>query len=645
MLGVSPTPITKHQTPKLGLLYLILDGTVIAMKNITIGTAGHVDHGKTTLIKALTGVDTDRLKEEKERGMTIDLGFASLDLPNGTHAGIVDVPGHERFIKNMLAGAGGVDLALLVIAADESVMPQTVEHLEILQLLEVRRGVIALTKADLVDGDWIEVVKEDVRKALAGTFLADSPIISVSSTGGQGLPELLAAIQEASEGVEARDSSGPFRLPIDRVFTLTGFGTVVTGTLVAGTVKAGDAVEVLPKGLKSRVRQIQVHGHKVETASAGSRVAMNLAGLEVADLERGDICATPETLKASNLLDLRLTLLKSAKLLKNGARIRFHIGTAELLGRLTLLDRDELKPGDQAFAQFRSETPAAAAKNDRFVIRSYSPMVTIGGGVIIEPNARRHRRFDDAVISALETSSKGSPEELLQQALRQSPTGKNAADIMSEAEFESLKRQGKIVELPGGRAMHPAVLSEHVEKIRATLKSFHGKNPLKLGMPKEELRSIVGKAFDSKGFASLLEYMRQAGEITISDALVSLAGVEVSLTSEQQSAADRILAELQKAGLNVPSPAELGPREILELLAQRGEVIRVTHELYFHRETIEQAERTVREFIGKHGKITVSEFRDITGTTRKYALPILEYFDSRKITRRVGDNRVIGYRL
>lgn len=608
------------------------------MKNITIGTAGHVDHGKTTLIKALTGIDTDRLKEEKERGMTIDLGFASLDLPNGAHAGIVDVPGHERFIKNMLAGAGGVDLALLVIAADESVMPQTVEHLEILQLLEVKRGVIALTKADLVDADWIEAVEEDVRKALEGTFLADAPIIPVSSTTGQGLPELLAAIQDASEGVEARDSSGPFRLPIDRVFTLTGFGTVVTGTLVAGTVKVGDAVEVLPKGLKSRVRQIQIHGRKVESASAGSRVAMNLAGLEVSDLERGDVCATPETLKASSLLDLRLTLLKSAKPLKNRTRVRLHVGTAELLGRLTLLDRDDLKPGDQAYAQFRSETPAAAARNDRFVIRSYSPMTTIGGGVIIEPNARRHRRFDASTISALTTSSKGSPEELLEQELKQSPTGKTSA---SHELVESLKQQGKIIELPGGRAMHSSVLAHHADKIRSTLQFFHEKNPLKLGMPKEELRNTAGKAFDAKGFASLLEYIAQAGEISTSDTLVSLAGREVSLKPEQQSAADRMLEALQKAGLNVPSPDELGPREILDLLVQRGEVIRVTQDLYFHHETIERAERTVREYIGKNGKITVSEFRDATGSTRKYALPILEYFDSKKVTRRLGDERVL----
>ena len=610
------------------------------MKNITIGTAGHVDHGKTTLIKALTGTDTDRLKEEKERGMTIDLGFASLDLSNGTHAGIVDVPGHERFIKNMLAGAGGVDLALLVIAADESVMPQTVEHLEILQLLEVKRGVIALTKADLVDADWIEVVVEDVRKVLGGTFLEDSPIVPVSSTTGQGLPELMAAIQDASESVEARDSSGPFRLPVDRVFTLTGFGTVVTGTLLAGTVRVGDAAEILPRGLKTRVRQIQIHGRKVESASAGSRVAMNLAGLEVSDLERGDVCATPETLKASNLLDLRLRLLKSAKPLKNGTRVRFHMGTAELLGRLTLLDRDELKPGEQAFAQFRSETTAAAVRNDRFVIRSYSPMVTIGGGVIIEPNARRHRRFDASTISAMETASKGSPEELLEQALRLLPAG--TTERKDAQLLESLKRNGKVVELPGGRFIHASALAGHVGKMRASLQSFHEKKPLKLGMPKEELRNTAVKAFDSKGFGALLEYLEQAGEISASDTLVRLAGREIALNPEQQAAAERMLGELKKAGLNVPSPDELGPKEILELLVQRGDVVKVTQDLYFHRETIEQAERTVRDYIGKNSKITVSEFRDITGSTRKYSLPILEYFDSKKITRRQGDERVLG---
>lgn len=628
------------------------------MKNIIIGTAGHVDHGKTTLIRALTGIDTDRLKEEKERGMTIDLGFASLALPNGTSAGIVDVPGHERFVKNMLAGAGGVDVALLVIAADESVMPQTVEHLEILDLLEVKRGVVALTKSDLVDADWIEIVKDDVAKALAGTFLADSPMIPVSSTTGDGMPDLIAALQDACESVEERDASGPFRLPVDRVFTLTGFGTIVTGTLVAGTVKVGDPIELLPSGLKSRVRQLQVHGTKVESASAGTRVAINLAGLEVAELGRGDICAAPGTLKASSLFDLRLTLLgDAAKPLKNRARIRLHVGTAELIGRMILLDRDELQPGDQAYAQFRSETKAAAARGDRFVIRSYSPMNTIGGGVIIDPVARKHRRFDSAVLSALETSSKGAPEELVEQALRQSPTGINAAELSKASGvgdlrglLDSLKSSGKVIELSGGRLIHAHALSQHAARIRETLDQFHARNPLRPAMPKEELRMTAAKAFDSRSFAVLLTYLEEGGEIATSGTAASLPGREVRLTPEQESASEKIISELRKAGYNVPSPDEFlktsgvpsaTAKEILDLLVHQGDVVKVAEDIYLHRSTVEQAERMIREHISKNGKITVSEFRDLVGTTRKYALPILEYFDSKHVTRRVGDERIL----
>ena len=628
------------------------------MKNIIIGTAGHVDHGKTTLIRALTGTDTDRLKEEKERGMTIDLGFAHLTLPNGESAGIVDVPGHERFVKNMLAGAGGVDVALLVIAADESVMPQTVEHLEILDLLEVKRGVIALTKADLVDADWIEVVKDDVAKALAGTFLADSPMIPVSSTTGDGLPELVAALQDACESVAERDASGPFRLPVDRVFTLTGFGTIVTGTLVAGTVKVGDPIELLPSGLKSRVRQLQVHGQKVESASAGSRVAINLAGLEVAELGRGDVCTTPGTLKASSLFDLRLTLLgDAAKPLKNGARVRLHVGTAELIGRMILLDRDELQPGDQAYAQFRSETQAAAARGDRFVIRSYSPMNTIGGGVIIDPVARKHRRFDSAALSALETSSKGAPEELVEQALKQSPTGMNAAELSKASGvadirglLDSLKSSGRAVELSGGRLIHAHLLSQHAARIHETLDQFHARNPLRPGMPKEELRMTAAKAFDSRSFAVLLAYLEEAGEIATSGTAASLPGREVCLSPDQGSAAEKIISALEKAGYNVPSPDEFlktsgvppaTAKEILDLLVHRGDAVKVAEDIYLHRSTVEQAERTIREHISKNAKITVSEFRDLVGTTRKYALPLLEYFDSKRVTRRRGDERVL----
>ena len=627
------------------------------MKNIIIGTAGHVDHGKTTLIKALTGIDTDRLKEEKERGMTIDLGFASLQLPNGQSAGIVDVPGHERFIKNMLAGAGGVDVALLVIGADESVMPQTTEHLEILQLLEVKRGVIALTKADLVDPEWIEVVKDDVREALAGTFLADSPIIPVSSTGGAGLPELVAALQEACGGVEARDASGPFRLPVDRVFTLTGFGTIATGTLVAGTVKVGDSVEVLPSGLRSRVRQLQVYGQKVESAAAGTRVALNLVGLEVADLRRGDICATPGTLKASSMFDLKLTLLKSApRPLRNGTRVRLHVGTAELLGRMTLLDRDEMKPGDQTYAHFRSEIRAVAARGDRFVIRSYSPMVTIGGGVILDPVARRHRRFDAAVLSALGTSSQGTPEELVEQALKESPAGMAVSELNKTADvadtqglIDSLKEKGKVIEL-GGRLMHASVLAQYTSSVRESLARFHARYPLKPGMPKEELRNTAAKAFDSRGFAALLAYLEKNGEVSTSDTAAYLPGHQVSLSPQQQTAADKLLTELQKAGFNVPPPEELlrgsglptpAAKDILDLLVHRRDVIKVAENLYFHSATVEKAERMLRDHLEEHGKITVSQFRDLTGSTRKYILPLLEYFDSKRITRRLGDERVL----
>lgn len=627
-------------------------------KSIILGTAGHVDHGKTTLIKALTGIDTDRLKEEQERGMTIDIGFASLTLPNGQSVGIVDVPGHERFIKNMLAGAGGVDVALLVIAADESVMPQTTEHLEILQLLEVRRGVVALTKAGMVDADWIEFVKEDVRKALSDTFLAGSPIVPVDSLTGHGLPELLDAIQTACEDVEARDASGPFRLPIDRVFTSTGFGTIVTGTLVAGTVRVGDPVELLPSGLHSRVRGIQVHGHKEDTAEAGTRVAMNLAGLEVAELGRGDICARPGALKAANLFDLRLTLLGDAgKPLRNGARVRLHVGTAELIGRLTLLDRDELRPGDEAFAQFRSETPAAAARGDRYVIRSYSPMITIGGGVVLDPAARRHRRYDQAVLDALETSSRGTPGELVEQALRQSVTGITTADLSKlsgipdiQPILDSLRTQAKAVEVLPGKLIHTYTVSQHLSKIRDVLEQFQLKNALRAGMPKEELRISAAKAFDSRGFAGLLAYLEEHGEVCTSGTLAHLPSWEVTLSPAQQAGVARIIGELQRTGVNVPSAEELvrisglpaqTTKEILDLLIHRGEIIKAADDLFFCSSAIEDAEAKLRDYLSANEKITVSEFRDLIGTSRKYALPLLEYFDSRKITRRQGDERIM----
>ncbi|MDD4170142.1 MAG: selenocysteine-specific translation elongation factor, partial [Desulfotomaculaceae bacterium] len=401
------------------------------MKHLIIGTAGHVDHGKTALVKAMTGVDTDRLKEEKERGISIELGFTSLELPSGRKAGIVDVPGHERFIKHMLAGAGGFDLVLLVIAADEGVMPQTREHLDIIQLLQVKKGVVVLTKADLVDEEWLELVTEEVREFLQDTVLEKAPLVTVSAVTGQGIAALLELLDHVAEETESKTAAGTPRLPVDRVFSVTGFGTVVTGTLVAGQLRVGDMVKVQPAGLTARVRSLQVHGKKVEVAGAGQRVAANLAGLEVEQVSRGSVVAGTDSLVPSHRLDVHLLLLDSAdRPLKNRERVRFHIGSGETLGRVVLLDREELAPGATAYAQVELEEMVAAVKGDRFVIRSYSPLWTIGGGTVIDAApGRKHKRFRSEVLGALATRERGTPEEILEHYLRDNATLPEIADV------------------------------------------------------------------------------------------------------------------------------------------------------------------------------------------------------------------------
>jgi selenocysteine-specific elongation factor len=625
--------------------------------HIIIGTAGHVDHGKTTLIRALTGIDTDRLKEEKERGMTIDLGFASFTLPGGRKVGIVDVPGHERFLKNMLAGATGVDVVLLVIAADEGVMPQTREHLEILELLEAGKGVVALTKSDMVEEDWLALVEDDVRAALKSTFLRNAPVVRVSGTTGAGVKELADVLAALVADTQAKSSSGPFRLPVDRVFTMTGFGTVVTGTLVSGVIRVGDAVRVLPQGIETRVRQIQVHGAKEQEAQAGTRVAVNLAGVEMTDVERGCVLVPPGYLAASPRIDAFIRMLPDApKPLKSRARVRLHIGTAEHIGRLNVLGAGEIPAGAEGYIQFISETPTVAARGDKFVLRSYSPMRTIGGGTVLDPNPPKHRPSDRRVIDTLETRRKGEPSDLLEDALLIAPGPvalKDAAVRVGVSEQEAktlvdgLGEAGKTILLEGNRVIHSVVFSALASRIAGALEEYHRSNPLKAGMPKEELRASLGRGMDLKSFVAVLGEMERLGQVTASENTVRLPGHEVRLTDDQKRAADAIERVYRESGFNAPTSeegmAQGGPnaRNVFQYLVESGALVKIDEGLFLHRETVAQAEATLRKHLSDGGKITVSEFRNLTGSSRKYVVPLLEYFDTKRITRRIGDERVL----
>jgi len=623
-------------------------------KHLIVGTAGHVDHGKTTLIQAVTGTNPDRLKEEQERGLTIDLGFAFLTLPSGRLVGIVDVPGHERFLKNMLAGASGVDIALLVVAADEGVMPQTREHLEILELLESKQGVVALTKIDMVDDEWIEVVEDDLRDYLKDTFLRDAKIVRVSGVTGEGVDELIKEIDKLAEAAEQRPVEGPFRLPIDRVFTVMGFGTVVTGTLVSGTLKPGDPVRILPQGRETRIRQLEVNGEKQETVPAGTRVAVNLAGVDVEDLERGDVLVPPGYLQATTRLDASIRVLEEApRPLSNRMRIRLHLGTAEVLGRAMILGAQEIEPGKKGFVQLRLESPVAAARGDRFVLRFYSPMRVLGGGVILDPNALKHRVSEEDVIERLERKLKGDPVDIVEDALSVRETGLVKDELAKmlglevkvvESTLQELMRDQRVMQL-GGRFIHKGAYEGAVSRIKSALESYHRANPMKAGMPKEELRRQL--AMDQKGFQTVLSAMSSGGEIATAEATVKLPGHVQTLSEKEEQLAKSIVEDYRQAGVNPPFLPDLEQRygavarDITALLTERGELVRITPDLLFHREAMERAESGLRKYLSEHGQMTVAEFRDVIGSSRKYVVPLLEYFDDSKVTRRAGDLRTL----
>ncbi len=616
-----------------------------------IGTAGHVDHGKSTLIQALTGIDPDRLREEKERGMTIDLGFAWLQLPGGQEVSVVDVPGHERFIKNMLAGVGGVDLALLVVAADESVMPQTTEHLAILDLLQIQRGVVAVTKKDLVDEDWLELVVAEVEEILRGTTLEGSPIVTVSATTGDGLPKLVSAIEESLRITPAKKDVGRPRLPIDRSFVMSGFGTVVTGTLVDGRLRVGQEVQLTLLGEGSRIRGLQTHKRKIEEALPGSRVAVNLVGIPHEEIERGEVLTIPGWLRSTTALDVRLHLIHSApRPLKHSSYVTFHTGSSETTARVRLLERGTLEPGESTWAQFRLHDPLAMVKGDFFVIRSSE--ATLGGGNVVDAHPRRHRRMHLPTLERLAVMEKGSSREVLLKAMELSESCEfrdlivraNLGEGEARKELKDLTSEKLAVVLGNGRIGPGSVVlsasrwAPVAEKVRSSLEAYHHQFPLRRGMPKEQLRSRLN--LPAQTFGHALRRCQEDGILVEEGALVRLPQHRTRLTQEQRRSVEEYLRLLESAPYSPPTDSPLD-EDLLNLLSDEGKVVRVSEAVVFSTGAYKDMVDRIVAYTKEYGKITLAEVRDMFQTSRKYALALMEHLDQRRITRRVGDQRVL----
>jgi selenocysteine-specific elongation factor len=640
-----------------------------------IGTAGHIDHGKSTLVKVLTGIDPDRLAEEKERGMTIDLGFAWLKLLSGREVSIVDVPGHEGFIKNMLAGVGGIDAALLVVAADEGVMPQTREHLAILDLLRVKRGVVALTKADLVDEEWLELVCEEVAGQLKPTTLAGAEIIPVSAYTGQGLPALLAQLDRILDEAQERKNIGRPRLSVDRVFTMTGFGTVVTGTLLDGTFQVGQEVEVLPQSLKTRIRSLQTHRHQVEVAVPGSRVAINLANVSRSELERGNVVALPGQLQHTMLIDVRIQLLlDAARPLAHNTLVDFYSGSQEMPAKVRLLDAEELELGQSAWAQLRLSRQAVVARRDRFILRIPSPSMTIGGGEVIDVQPRYHRRFQQSMITALETLQRGSPEELVLAALdRRRESSRAGAKLLHGLmgyELAGIARQSNLSQdvtrqtletlLSEGRVRRvgtfwfaQTVWESLKEEAVRLVSEQHRQYPLRGGLSKEEWRARLNlpPKMATEIFLALQEEGLLAEAISATGTpggFIRLPGFVPTFTAAQQQQVEQLLRQFREHPYTPPGRAEseaIVGAEVLAALIEQGRLVKLgssSDAVLFLHESYEEAIAKLVAYLREHGKMTAAEARDVLATSRKYILPLLEHMDERHITRRIGDERILG---
>lgn len=629
------------------------------MKNIIIGTAGHIDHGKTTLIKALTGRNTDRWEEEQRRGITIDLGFTYFDLPNGDRAGIIDVPGHERFINNMVAGVVGMDLVLLVIAADEGIMPQTREHMDILELLGIEKSIIVLNKCDLVDEEWLELVEEEIREELAGTFLEQAPVVKVSAATGQGLDHLVEVIaRTASEEVVAKDTMTIPRLPIDRAFTLSGFGTIITGTLVSGTIRKEDTLEMYPIGKECKIRSIQVHGADQKECYAGQRVAINLSNVKKKEIQRGCVLAPPNSMKNTDLLDVRLHVLDSSmRVLTNHTRLHFFTGTSEILCRAVLLDREEIGPGESGFVQLRLEEEIAVRRGDKFVVRFYSPMETIGGGVILEPNPRIKRRFQEEVIEELKQKESGSSADVIEMHVRQHGdtlitmaelarlTALSIEEVSEDvAELESQGTVDVFAMRKDTYVWHTDSERAAEQTLRKALQDYEEQYPYRYGMKKAEIQMTHFRKIKPNVFDRIVELFEKKQVLKRVDEFLCTPDFEVRKDKKYEKISGCLLQAFEKAGYDFVRYSEIDLQgekreiadDILNILLVEQKIVRVTDEMYTLRDYMEKAKERIRGHLAQEPLITIAQVRDMFETSRKSAKPILEYMDSIKVTKKTG---------
>ncbi len=636
------------------------------MRHVIVGTSGHIDHGKSALVLALTGTDPDRWQEEKRRGITIDIGFAHLDLGQDLRIGFIDVPGHERFVKNMLAGVGGIDLLMLIVAADESIKPQTREHFDICKLLGIRRGLVVITKSDLVDREALDLVRLEVQEFVEGSFLADAPMVAVSARTGDGLDELRNELRRLSLETPARPTDLPFRLPIDRSFVMKGFGAVVTGTLIAGTVEKEAEVEIFPLGKHARVRGIEVFNAAADRASAGQRTALNLAGIEARQISRGMVMAAPGLFQPTGVIDCALNLLPSARPLKNQAPVHFHCGTAEMLARVVLLEGKVMEPGAKGFVQLRLAKPGLFVPGDRFIIRQFSPVSTIGGGGVLDSAPPKHRTGDPAAIESLRILESGTPEarlELLVQrvgeadpALLAARTGWKPADVLQVA--RSLANEKRVVLLgqPPCLLVHAAHFSRLAKLLLEQLNLFHQVNPLVAGLPKDDLRAKLAAGRTPRALPSpallnaLLQTLTSLGKIGVQGEMVRLSGRTIQLTPEEVAARDQIATAFEKAGLAVPGTPEVletlridraRAEKLLNILVKENVLHRVTSDLIFHQTALAKLREILARRKAQSPRISIPEFKTLTGVSRKYAIPLLEYLDRERVTRREGDVRII----